>query len=173
MYKPQKGKIFIDGIDLERIKLSSLREKIGIISQNVFLFNDTVKNNISYSRPDISDEELIKLLKETDLYDFFIEGFPKGLDTVIGERGVRISGGQRKIIAFLRAILKNPKILILDEATSEADTIVEEKIFKFIKEKMKNTTCIIITPKNLLEKNFVDKLVYLSKGRIVEIIDEK
>lgn len=167
MYKPLEGRIFIDAIDLEKVKLSSLREKIGIVSQNIFLFNDTVRNNISYSNPNISDDEVINLLKEIDLYDFFMEGFQNGLDTVIGERGVRISGGQKKVIAFLRAILKNPKVLILDEATSEIDTRIEEKIFKFIKEKMKDLTCIIITPKNLSKETFVNKVIYLEKGRIV------
>ncbi|MCX7720007.1 MAG: ATP-binding cassette domain-containing protein [Dictyoglomus thermophilum] len=170
MYKPSEGKIFIDGIDLDKIKLSSLREKIGIVSQNIFLFNDTVRNNISYANPNISDNEINNLLKEMDLYQFFMEGFPNGLDTIIGERGVKISGGQKKIIAFLRAILKNPEILILDEATSEIDTRVEEKIFKFIKEKMKDTTCVIITPKDLLKETFINKIVYLENGKIVNIV---
>lgn len=170
MYKPLEGKIFIDGIDLDKIKLSSLREKIGIVSQNIFLFNDTVRNNISYANPNISDNEINNLLKEIDLYHFFMEGFPNGLDTIIGERGVRISGGQKKVIAFLRAILKNPEILILDEATSEIDTRVEEKIFKFIKEKMKDTTCVIITPKDLPKETFINKIVYLENGKIVNIV---
>lgn len=171
MYKPSEGKIFIDGIDLEKIKLSSLREKIGIVSQNIFLFNDTVRNNISYANPNVSDDEISNLLKEIDLYDFFLEEFSNNLNTVIGERGVRISGGQKKTIAFLRAILKKPKVLILDEATSEIDTRVEEKIFKFIKEKMRDITCIVITPKNLPEESFVNKIVYLEKGRIVNIVN--
>jgi len=170
MYKPSEGKIFIDGIDLDKIKLSSLREKIGIVSQNIFLFNDTVRNNISYANPNISDNEINNLLKEIDLYHFFMEGFPNGLDTIIGERGVKTSGGQKKIIAFLRAILKNPEILILDEATSEIDTRVEEKIFKFIKEKMKDTTCVIITPKDLPKETFINKIVYLENGKIVNIV---
>jgi len=170
MYKPLEGKIFIDSIDLDKIKLSSLREKIGIVSQNIFLFNDTVRNNISYANPNISDNEINNLLKEIDLYHFFMEGFPNGLDTIIGERGVRISGGQKKVIAFLRAILKNPEILILDEATSEIDTRVEEKIFKFIKEKMKDTTCVIITPKDLPKETFINKIVYLENGKIVNIV---
>ncbi|TYT20292.1 ABC transporter ATP-binding protein, partial [Dictyoglomus thermophilum] len=170
MYKPLEGKIFIDGIDLDKIKLSSLREKIGIVSQNIFLFNDTVRNNISYANPNISDNEINNLLKEIDLYHFFMEGFPNGLDTIIGERGVKTSGGQKKIIAFLRAILKNPEILILDEATSEIDTRVEEKIFKFIKEKMKDTTCVIITPKDLPKETFINKIVYLENGKIVNIV---
>ncbi|WP_081428044.1 ABC transporter ATP-binding protein [Dictyoglomus thermophilum] len=170
MYKPSEGKIFIDSIDLGKIKLSSLREKIGIVSQNIFLFNDTVRNNISYANPNISDNEINNLLKEMDLYQFLMEGFPNGLDTIIGERGVKTSGGQNKIIAFLRAILKNPEILILDEATSEIDTRVEEKIFKFIKEKMKDTTCVIITPKDLPKETFINKIVYLENGKIVNIV---
>jgi subfamily B ATP-binding cassette protein MsbA len=98
MYKPSEGKIFIDGVDLERIKLSSLREKVEIVSQNIFLFNDTIRNNISYADPNISGEEIISLLKEMDLYNFFIEGFQNSLNTLIGERGIRISGGKEKLL---------------------------------------------------------------------------
>ena len=145
MYDPLEGEIVIDGIDIKDIKLSSLREKIGIVSQNVFLFNDSVRNNVAYAIPQVKDEEIINLLKTAELYDIFMEGFKDGLNTIIGERGAKISGGQKKIIAFLRAVLKKPHVLILDEATSEVDMTVERKIYEYIEKFMRDKTCIIIS----------------------------
>ncbi|MCL0082723.1 ABC transporter ATP-binding protein/permease [Dehalococcoidia bacterium] len=166
---PQEGSILIDGQDITRVKLSSLREKIGIISQNIFLFNDTVKNNIVYSNPNISDQGIEKVIRELEITDF-IENLPQGLNTIIGERGVRLSGGQKQLLAFIRTTLKKPSILLLDEATSAIDQTTEEKIEKIIKGQYQENTVIIIAHKSRLIK-IADKRVILDKGEIVRIED--
>ncbi len=164
MYEPIQGKIFIDNIDIKKYKLSSIREKIGIVSQNIFLFDDTIRNNILYANPQASDMDIIQVLKDMELFDFFMEEFSEGLDTIIGERGLRVSGGQRKIIAFLRALLKKPEILILDEATSEIDMRIEKQIFRYINEKLKDKICIVITPKDIENINW--RKIYIENGRV-------
>lgn len=166
---PQEGSILIDGQDITRVKLSSLREKIGIISQNIFLFNDTVKNNIVYSNPNISDQGIEKVIRELEITDF-VENLPQGLNTIIGERGVRLSGGQKQLLAFIRTTLKKPSILLLDEATSAIDQTTEEKIEKIIKGQYQENTVIIIAHKSRLIK-IADKRVILDKGEIVRIED--
>ncbi|MCL0098013.1 ABC transporter ATP-binding protein/permease [Dehalococcoidia bacterium] len=166
---PQEGSILIDGQDITRVKLSSLREKIGIISQNIFLFNDTVKNNIVYSNPNISDQGIEKVIGELEITDF-VENLPQGLNTIIGERGVRLSGGQKQLLAFIRTTLKKPSILLLDEATSAIDQTTEEKIEKIIKGQYQENTVIIIAHKSRLIK-IADKRVILDKGEIVRIED--
>ncbi|MCL0059961.1 ABC transporter ATP-binding protein/permease [Dehalococcoidia bacterium] len=167
--KAQEGSILIDGQDITRVKLSSLREKIGIISQNIFLFNDTVKNNIVYSNPNISDQGIEKVIRELEITDF-VENLPQGLNTIIGERGVRLSGGQKQLLAFIRTTLKKPSILLLDEATSAIDQTTEEKIEKIIKGQYQENTVIIIAHKSRLIK-IADKRVILDKGEIVRIED--
>lgn len=166
---PQEGSILIDGQDITRVKLSSLREKIGIISQNIFLFNDTVKNNIVYSNPEISDQEIEKVIKDLGITDF-IDNLPEGLDTTVGERGAKLSGGQKQLLAFIRTTLKKPPILVLDEATSAIDQATEEKIKEIIEGQYQENTVIIIAHKSRLIE-IADKRVILDKARIVRIED--
>lgn len=166
-YDPTEGYIFIDGIDIREVTLKSLREKIGIVSQEIILFNDTVKDNIAYGRIGARDEEIIEAARAAYAHDFIIE-MPQGYDTMIGERGMRLSGGQRQRIAIARAILKNPPILILDEATSSLDTASELMIQEALKGLMKGRTTFIIAHR-LSTIQRVDRIVVIDKGRIVEI----
>lgn len=144
-YSPDEGTILIDEKNLENVKLSLYREKIGIISQKIFLFNDTIRNNILYSKPEAEEGELVKVLEISGVSNF-IKDLPEGLNTVIGERGTKLSGGQIQLVAIARALLKNPDILIFDEATSNLDKKTESFIFnRIVKEVFKNKTCIIIS----------------------------
>ena len=166
LYDVTKGAIYIDGIDIRKIKLSSLRRLISVVSQDVILFNDTVFNNILYGRPDASREEVIEAAKLAHAHEF-IEQLPEGYETVVGDRGVRLSGGQKQRISIARAFLKNAPILILDEATSaldaESEMLVKDALFKL----MKGKTVITIAHR-LATVIDADKIYVMEKGRIVE-----
>ena len=126
-YETQSGIIALDGIDIKKVTLESLRKNIGIVSQDVFLFSGTIRENIRYGRIDASDEEIIRAARQAEIYDAILE-MPDGLDTQVGERGTRLSGGQKQRVSIARIFLKNPPILILDEATSALDSVTEQKI---------------------------------------------
>ena len=166
-YKPTKGSIIIDGIDLNEVELQSLRELIGVVSQDIVLFNDTVQENIAFGKANAKDEEIIKAA-ELAYADDFIREMPEQYDTLIGERGIRLSGGQRQRIAIARAILKNPPILILDEATSSLDSVSEAIVQKALETLMKDRTTIVIAHRLSTIKN-ADRIVILDKGEIVDI----
>ncbi|MCP2604398.1 ABC transporter ATP-binding protein/permease [Candidatus Aminicenantes bacterium AC-708-M15] len=166
LYRTKKGKILIDGKDINELSLSSLRERISIVSQNTFLFNDTIKNNILYSRPDASEEELEQAVKLSGAYEF-IKNLEDGYNTLIGERGVRLSGGERQKLSIARAILKDSDIIIFDEATTHLDRGSEKRIQKLINENFKDKTCIIVSHRIW---NIPDLKVYFMKnGKIREI----
>lgn len=166
-YDPTEGVILIDGIDIREVTLKSLREKIGMVSQETILFNDTVKNNIAYGKIDAEDDLIIEAAKAAYAHDFIIE-MPQGYDTIIGEKGVRLSGGQKQRIAIARALLKNPPILILDEATSSLDTASELLVQKALKNLMKDRTTFVIAHR-LSTIQRADRIVVIDKGRIVEM----
>ncbi len=165
-YDVTAGAIQIDGIDLRDYKLSSLRENISIVSQETFLFNDTVFDNIAYGKPDAKEEEVIAAAK-TALADEFIERLPDGYRTVIGERGVKLSGGQRQRLAIARALLKNAPILILDEATSHLDSESERLVQAALTELMKKRTVLVIAHR-LSTVRDASRIVVLDQGHIVE-----
>ncbi|MEH7451444.1 ABC transporter ATP-binding protein [Gottfriedia acidiceleris] len=166
-YDVTKGSIKIDGVDIRDFDLKSMREKIGIVLQDNFLFSDTVKSNIRYGNPSASEEEIIAAAKAANAHDF-IMSLPDGYDTLVGERGVKLSGGQKQRVAIARVFLRNPSILIFDEATSALDLENERYIQDAIHELAKNRTTIFIAHR-LSTITHVDKIVYIDQGRIVEI----
>lgn len=166
-YLPLKGKIFIDGIDIKKIKLKSLREKIAIVPQEVILFNDTVKNNIGYGKINATDKEIIEAAKVANANEF-IENFSKKYDTLVGERGIKLSTGQKQRIAIARAVLRNPRILILDEATSALDSVSEKLVQEALSRLIKNRTTFIIAHR-LSTIQHADKIIVLEKRKIAEM----
>ena len=166
-YEVTGGEITIDGIDIRDVTFKSLRSQIGIVTQDTFLFNDTVKNNIAYGRADIPMEQITEAAKAANAHNFIIE-MPEGYDTVIGERGVRLSGGQRQRLAIARAILKNPNILIFDEATSALDTESEKLVQEAIDRLVENRTVFAIAHR-LSTIQHADKILVLCKGELVQM----
>ncbi len=164
-YDPSSGNITIDGVDLKDLSIKELREKIGFVTQETLLFNDTVRGNISYGHKDIDEEQLVRVAKAANAH-MFIKEFPLGYDTMIGERGLKISGGQRQRIAIARAVYKNPPILIFDEATSQLDTESEKLVQDAINNLMQGRTVIVIAHRLSTIKHS-DKILVIDKGRIV------
>ncbi len=163
---PTEGAIYIDGTDISKATFASLRGQFGIVSQDVILFNDTVASNISYGKPGAQQEELVVAAKAAYAHDFITE-LPHGYETIIGERGARLSGGQRQRLSIARAILKNPPILILDEATSSLDTASEMMVQRALENLMKNRTTFVIAHRLSTIKR-ADRIIVLDRGRIVE-----
>ncbi|KDR57570.1 MULTISPECIES: ABC transporter ATP-binding protein [Limnospira] len=166
LYEIQSGTILIDGIELQKIKLEDLRKAIGLVSQDVFLFHGTVAENIAYGTFDASFEEIVNAAKVAEA-DGFINGFPLGYDTIVGERGQKLSGGQRQRIAIARAVLKNPPILILDEATSAVDNETEAAIQRSLEYITQNRTTIAIAHRLSTIRN-ADCIYVMEDGQLVE-----
>ncbi|WP_162428644.1 ABC transporter ATP-binding protein [Pontibacter pudoricolor] len=165
-YDVQGGSITVDGKDLRNMDLTTLRGNIGIVPQEVLLFGGTIKENIAYGRPEATEAEIIEAARKANAYNF-IESFPEGLDTLVGERGIKLSGGQRQRVAIARAILKNPAILILDEATSSLDSESEQLVQQAMDVLMKDRTTIIIAHR-LATIRKADKILVIDGGEIVE-----
>ncbi len=165
-YEPQQGRISIDGIDIRDIQLQSLRRLMGIVTQEIILFNDTVRNNIAYGIANISDEAVIAAAQAANAHDFIMQ-LPAGYDTMIGDRGLKLSGGQRQRISIARAIMKNPPILIFDEATSALDTESELQVQAAIENLMKNRTTLVIAHR-LSTVRHADRIYVIKGGRIVQ-----
>jgi subfamily B ATP-binding cassette protein MsbA len=163
-YRPDSGRILIDGTDIERVRLSSLRSIMGIVTQETILFNDTVFNNIAYGMTDCPEERVIEAAKAANAHEF-ITAMPDGYQTVIGDRGVQLSGGQRQRLAIARALLKNPTILILDEATSSLDVESEALVQEAIEHLMRGRTNLVIAHRLSTIKN-ADKIIVVEGGRI-------
>jgi len=166
-YLSQQGKIFINGVDIKKIKLKSLRSQIAIVPQEVALFNDTIKQNIRYGKLNATDEEIKQVAKIANASEF-IEKFPKKYSQVVGERGIKLSTGQKQRVAIARALLRNPKILILDEATSALDSVSEKLVQEGLNNLMKNRTCFIIAHRLSTIKS-ADKILVLKDGTIAEM----
>ena len=166
-YDVTTGSIRIDGHDLRKATLASIRGNMGIVTQEVILFNDTIKNNIAYAQPNVSDDAIKQAAEAANALDF-IEKSPEGFNTLIGERGVNLSGGQKQRLAIARALLKNPPILILDEATSALDTESEKKVQKAIENLMKDRTALVIAHRLSTVQN-ADKIIVINEGHVVEI----
>jgi ATP-binding cassette subfamily B protein len=166
-YDVTGGAIEIDGIDLRDVQLHSLRSQIGIVLQEPFLFVGSVAENIAYGRPDATMEEIMQAAQAANAHEFIIR-FPDGYDTMVGERGTRLSGGERQRISIARAILKDPRILIFDEATASVDTETEHKIREAIDRLVSGRTTFAIAHRFSTLKN-ADRLIVLEKGKVVEI----
>ena len=166
-YDTTSGSVNIDGEDIREYKLSNLRKMMGIVSQEVILFNDTVKNNISYGQPETKETDIISAAKSANAMEF-IDSLPEGLDTVIGERGIKLSGGQKQRLSIARAIIKNPSVLILDEATSSLDSESEKLVQQAIEQLMKDRTVLVIAHRLSTVKN-ADEIIVLEKGQVVEM----
>ena len=166
LYTIQSGSILIDGENVSDINLKSLRKAIGIVPQDVFLFGGTIKENILYGNPKASFEEVKKAAEQANALEF-IENFPEDFDTLVGERGVQLSGGQKQRLAIARAILKNPKILVLDEATSSLDSESEKIVQDALEKLMKNRTTFVIAHRLSTVRN-ADKIFVLKAGKIIE-----
>ncbi len=163
---PTRGRIVLDGVDIRDMRLSSLRALIGVVTQETVLFNDTIRNNIAYGHADLPLERVREAAAAASILDF-IEELPEGFETIIGERGVTLSGGQRQRLAIARAILKNPAIMVLDEATSSLDTESERQVQRAIETLVSGRTALMIAHR-LSTIRRADRIVFLEAGRIVE-----
>jgi ATP-binding cassette subfamily B protein len=166
LYDPTAGTVTIDGVDVKKIQLESLGRLIGVVTQETYLVHDTIKENLRYGRPDATDEQLIEAARDAAIHDH-IASLPEGYDTVVGERGYKLSGGEKQRIAIARAILKNPKILILDEATSALDTQSERLIQDAFERLSQGRTTFAIAHR-LSTVRYADLILVLEKGKIVE-----
>lgn len=166
-YDPTEGAIYIDGVDLRKIKLQCLRSQIGLVLQDPLLFYGSIAYNIAYGKPDATPEEIIAAAKAANVHEFAMNQ-PLAYDTNVGDRGWRLSGGERQRVSIARAIITEPKILILDEATSSVDTLTERKIQEAMENLAKGRTTIIIAHRLSTLQN-VDRIVVMDKGRIVEV----
>ncbi|RMG53891.1 MAG: ATP-binding cassette domain-containing protein, partial [Bacteroidetes bacterium] len=165
-YEPTEGRITIDGTDSREFKLEFLRGQMAIVPQEVILFGGTIRENIAYGKPGASDKEIEEAARKANALEF-IEGFPDGYDTIVGERGIQLSGGQRQRIAIARAVLKDPRILILDEATSSLDSESERLVQEALDKLMVGRTSLVIAHR-LSTIRKADRILVLDRGRIVE-----
>ncbi|MDP6124339.1 MAG: ABC transporter ATP-binding protein, partial [Candidatus Latescibacteria bacterium] len=165
-YDPQEGRITIDGTDLREIKLDEWHSRLGIVPQESFLFHGTISENIAYAHPEATREDVIRAARAANAHNF-ISRFPDGYDGVVGERGTRLSGGERQRIAIARAILHDPKVLILDEATSSVDTETEQRIQEALRNLVKDRTVFAIAHR-LSTLKFANRLIVIDDGKVAE-----
>jgi len=166
-YDPSEGKILLDGIDIKKLKKSTLRSYLGVVPQEPTMFNNSIKFNLIYGREDATDEEINDVAKKANILDF-INKLPQGFETKVGERGIKLSGGQKQRLAIARALLVNPKILIFDEATSNLDSESEKQIQSALNQAAVSRTVIVVAHRFSTIRD-ADKIVVLSNGNIMEM----
>jgi ATP-binding cassette subfamily B protein len=166
LYDPTGGRILIDGHDLRDVTLTSLTAQIGMVTQETFLFHDSIRANLLYARPGASQDEVESASRAANIHEFIIE-LPEGYETIVGERGYRLSGGEKQRLALARVILKNPRILVLDEATSSLDSESEALIQEALKRVMERRTSVVIAHR-LSTILAADMILVMDRGRIVE-----
>jgi ABC-type multidrug transport system fused ATPase/permease subunit len=166
LYMPKSGRIDIDGVDLSQIRLKTLRDRIGIVAQNIFLFDDTILNNIKYSRPEAKMEEVVAAAEASGCREF-ISRFPEGYLASVGEVGKKLSGGEKQRISIARCLLKKPDILIFDEPTAHLDTISVKNLTASIQNLFRDQTCLIISH-HLASISWTDRIYVLDNGRLVQ-----
>jgi ABC-type multidrug transport system fused ATPase/permease subunit len=167
LYKPSQGTISVDGYELQKLNLTALRERVGIVSQKIVLFNDTIRNNIAYSRPNATLMEIEQAAEDAGLNEFLSQ-LPAGLETRVGECGSLLSGGQMQRISLARTLLKNPDIIILDEATSHLDVPSEKRIYRTLKRLFAGKTMITVAHRLSIIAD-VDRIFVLDQGHIVQV----
>jgi ABC-type multidrug transport system fused ATPase/permease subunit len=165
-YQPDHGTLYFDERPASEFPLSQLRRQMALVPQDVILFGGTIKENIAYGKPDASEEEIIEAAKNANAHEF-VSNFPERYETIVGERGIKLSGGQRQRIAIARAILKDPAILILDEATSSLDSESEQLVQEALDNLMKGRTSFVIAHRLSTIRN-ADKIVLIDKGIVTE-----
>ncbi len=166
MYDVSSGRIFIDGVDVQDYNIESLRSQIGYVPQDVFLFSDSIRNNIGFGLPSITEEQMIQAAKDADVYENIMR-FPEKFDTKLGERGITLSGGQKQRVSIARALVREPSILILDDSLSAVDTKTENAILNSLRRIMKNRTSIIISHR-VSSVKLADRILVLDDGAIVQ-----
>ena len=166
LYDVKGGKVCFDGIDVREMDLELLRKNVGVVSQETYLFNGTIRDNLQYANPDATEDDMIEACKKANIYDF-ISAQEKGLDTMVGNRGLKLSGGEKQRISIARVLLKNPALLIFDEATSALDSISESRIQEAIDPIIKERTSILIAHR-LSTILAADEIYVLKDGQIVE-----
>jgi len=166
LYDPQEGVVSLDGIDVRRLQQQAFRRHIALVTQEPFLFNDTVRQNILFGRLDASDEEMENAARLANAHDFIME-LPQGYDTLVGERGVKLSGGQKQRICIARAFLANPRVLLLDEATASVEPESEALIQAALERLMQGRTTIIVTHRLSLVRE-CDRILVIEQGRVIE-----
>lgn len=167
LFDPDEGRVTVDNVDLKEYRLATWLDKIGFVSQDTFIFHETVRNNIAFGSKQYSDEDVIRAARNANAHDFIVE-FPEGYDTIVGDRGMRLSGGQRQRIAIARAMIREPEILILDEATSALDNVSEAIVQEAI-ERISTDRTVIVVAHRLSTIIDADKIVVLANGRVVEV----
>jgi ABC-type multidrug transport system fused ATPase/permease subunit len=165
-YKPTNGEVLVDDISYNDLNINNIRHHIAYVPQDILLFGGTIRENIAYGKPEASEDEILQAAEKAFARDF-IEAFPEKFDTIVGERGIKLSGGQRQRIAIARAILRDPAILILDEATSSLDAASEQLVQAALENLMKNRTSIVIAHR-LSTVRHADTIFVLDKGVIKE-----
>ena len=166
MYEVKEGTLLMDGQKLDQVNLYDLRNSIGIVPQDAFLFSDSIKNNIKFGKDNASDEEVINAAKRAVVHDNIIQ-FNQQYETILGERGITLSGGQKQRVSIARALIKNPEILLFDDCLSAVDTETEEKILNNLLEISKDKTTIIVSHRVSSAKN-ADKIIILEEGKIIQ-----
>jgi ABC-type multidrug transport system fused ATPase/permease subunit len=166
-YDPQAGVVRLDGVDLRRFLIRDVRQQISLVTQDPWMFDESIADNIRYGTPDATDDEVIEAARKAHAHGF-IQDLEDGYETVVGQRGNRLSGGQRQRIALARAILRDPAILILDEATSEIDLESEQLIHRVLAEFTRGRTTIMITHR-LSTLNLADRIVVMERGKILDV----
>ena len=166
-YDPDEGTITLDGHDLRDLRQDDLRQHIGMVTQETFLFHASVIENLRYAKPDATEEEIVAATRAANIHDFIAE-LPEGYDTVVGERGFRLSGGEKQRLSIARALLKDPAILVLDEATSSLDSTSEHLIQEALETLLRGRTAIIIAHR-LSTVLGADRILVMEKGRLVQV----
>jgi len=165
-YRTNKGRVMIDGINIQKVNLHSLRKHIAVVPQEISLFNDTIKNNIAYAKPEVTEEEIVRVAKAANAHEF-IQKFPKQYEQRVGEKGIKLSTGEKQRIAIARALLRDPRILILDEATSSLDSISEKFVQQALRRLIKGRTVFVIAHR-LSTIRDANKILVIENGKVAE-----